>query len=246
MHSIKEKNTHFKTQIKGLFNQFIGIFIIPLISTVITVYSFLIAYELLIIKKAAAYFLLISTLIIWYKALKRSVIIFQENKKTQKETDSKNNIKTLLDTLNNKKNKVYHDIKMESSMLDHLIISTKGLFILETKSYFQGQNEKLKIEFEKSKLFVNDKINEEIIFKINFYSHKIIEKLKPLWEKDLEITKVILFPYRLTEEPFYPIKEDKLFISHQKGFKKEFDESTDIFSNEEFQKLNTLIKEVLI
>lgn len=128
---------------------------------------------------------------------------------------------------------VFHDIVGDNFNLDHVVISEKGIYCIETKTYSKPNAQKPKIKYEDGKLNIDglgDK--SEILDQVKAASGWLKSTLKESTGKDFDVKPVILFPGWWTESD----KKD-IWVLEPKGFPK--------FLNNQANQIPTDIKKMV-
>jgi len=100
-----------------------------------------------------------------------------------------------LDMLREKGYKIFHDIVGENFNIDHVIISTKGIFVIETKTYSKPNDKEAKIRFNGREINVEGlKLSNNPIDQVTASSNWLRNLLKESTGKEFQIRPVIVFP----------------------------------------------------
>lgn len=100
-----------------------------------------------------------------------------------------------LDMLREKGYKIFHDIVGENFNIDHVIISTKGIFVIETKTYSKPNDKEAKIHFNGREINVEGlKLSNNPIDQVTASSNWLRNLLKESTGKEFQIRPVIVFP----------------------------------------------------
>lgn len=100
-----------------------------------------------------------------------------------------------LDDLRENGHRIFHDIIGENFNIDHVIISRKGIYVIETKTYSKPANGNAKIYFDGKKLKVESPgaLNKPII-QVNAASNWLKNIIQETTGKIFPVKPVILFP----------------------------------------------------
>lgn len=91
--------------------------------------------------------------------------------------------------------KVFHDIKGESFNIDHVVVSTKGIYIIETKTHSKPIKGKAEILFDgKTLLFNGADYGNKIIIQVKAEHKWLSELIEELTARKFPIQPVIAFP----------------------------------------------------
>ena len=91
--------------------------------------------------------------------------------------------------------KVLHDIKGDSFNIDHVVISTKGVYLIETKTYSKPIKGNADIVFDGQKLFFNGKsYDDSIIIQVKAEKKWLSDLIEELTARKFPVQPVIAFP----------------------------------------------------
>ncbi len=114
---------------------------------------------------------------------------------------------------------VYHDIKGDSFNVDHVLISTKGIFVIETKTYSKPAIGKSAINYDGQQILVNGKNTyRDIMTQVTAATSYLNKILKESTGKDFEPFPVVLFPGWYIEGNGN--RQGKLWVLEPKAFRK--------------------------
>lgn len=88
---------------------------------------------------------------------------------------------------------IFHDVQGPDFNIDHVVISPKGIFTVETKKLTK-KNPKEIIKFSENKLIINGHYSGEIISQVNAQADWLMGILKASTGKNLKIQPVVVFP----------------------------------------------------
>ena len=129
---------------------------------------------------------------------------------------------------------VYHDILGDKFNVDHVVISPKGIFVIETKTYSKPAKGDARIHFDGQKILING--NEpltDIVTQVSAGSSYIKRILKKSTGKDFDAFPVVLFPGWFVEGEGN--KKGKMWVLEPKAFKKFIDRQQLKLSEEDVQ-----------
>ena len=90
---------------------------------------------------------------------------------------------------------VFHDIVGDKFNLDHVVLSTKGIFVIETKTYSKPKGTDPKIHYDGTHLNIDSIGNkDDVLIQVEAESNWLKEILKESTGKDFNIKPVVLFP----------------------------------------------------
>ncbi|MDD5160063.1 MAG: nuclease-related domain-containing protein [Sulfuricurvum sp.] len=91
--------------------------------------------------------------------------------------------------------KVFHDIKGENFNIDHVVVSTKGIYIIETKTHSKPIKGKAEILFDGKKLLFNGAdYGDRIMIQVKAENKWLSELIEELTARKFPIQPVIAFP----------------------------------------------------
>lgn len=91
--------------------------------------------------------------------------------------------------------KVLHDIKGENFNIDHVVVSTKGIYLIETKTHSKPIKGKAEILFDGKKLLFNGAdYGDRIIIQVKAEHKWLSELIEELTARKFPIQPVIAFP----------------------------------------------------
>ena len=91
--------------------------------------------------------------------------------------------------------KVFHDIKGDNFNIDHVVVSTKGIYIIETKTHSKPIKGKAEIIFDgKQLLFNGADYGDRIIIQVKAENKWLSELIEELTARKFPIQPVITFP----------------------------------------------------
>jgi hypothetical protein len=117
---------------------------------------------------------------------------------------------------------IYHDILGDSFNVDHVVISPKGIYVIETKTYSKPAKGRATITYDGQKIQVNGRESlTDITTQAKAASSYIQKILKDSTGKDLDVFPVILFPGWFVEGEGN--KQGKMWVLEPKVFRKFLD-----------------------
>jgi len=121
--------------------------------------------------------------------------IYKKIKSVKLGRDGERVVGQFLESLREKGHRVFHDLIGDNFNLDHVIISRKGIYVIETKTYSKPAKGESKITFDGKQIFLDRKtfITEPIV-QVTAASKWLKNILKETTGKDFTVKPVILFP----------------------------------------------------
>lgn len=91
--------------------------------------------------------------------------------------------------------KILHDIRGKNFNLDHVVVSTKGIYLIETKTHSKPSKGKTEILFDGKKLLFNGAdYGDRIIIQVKAENKWLSELIEELTARKFPIQPVIAFP----------------------------------------------------
>ena len=91
--------------------------------------------------------------------------------------------------------RVYHDIIGDGFNLDHVLVSTRGIYLIETKTYSKPNKGKTEIEFDGKDFYYNGvKYNDDIRIQVTAAATWLANLIEELTTKKVSVRPVVLFP----------------------------------------------------
>jgi len=112
---------------------------------------------------------------------------------------------------------VFHDILGDGFNIDHVVISEKGIYCIETKTYSKPNTDEPRVHYKDGKLIIDglgDKSN--ILKQVKAASKWLRETLKESTGQEFKVKPVILFPGWWIDTNDY----DDVWVLELKGFPK--------------------------
>ena len=159
--------------------------------------------------------------------------IFKEVKAIKLGRDGERVVGQYLDNLREKGHRIFHDLLGDNFNLDHVIISRKGIYVIETKTYSKPAKGEAKISFDGEKLTIKDfEIQSKPITQVKAASNWLKNILLETTGKSFLVKPVILFPgwyIEYTEQG----KKSKIWVLNPKSLPGFIENQPDIISQED-------------
>ena len=121
--------------------------------------------------------------------------------------------------------RVYHDIKGDSFNVDHVVISEKGIYVIETKTYSKPSNGQSAINYDGQQILINGKETlTDIIVQVSAATSYIKKIINESTGKHFEPFPVVLFPGWFIEGNGN--NQGKMWVLEPKAFRKFLDRQT--------------------
>lgn len=141
--------------------------------------------------KMTTFIALLVSLFSYYKIRK----ISREVKQLKLGRDGERVVGEHLDILREKGYKIFHDIVGENFNIDHVIISTKGIFVIETKTYSKPNDKDAQLHFNGREITVDGlQLSNNPVDQATASSNWLWNLLKESTGKEFQIKPVIVFP----------------------------------------------------
>ncbi|KZY87279.1 hypothetical protein A3742_27310, partial [Oleiphilus sp. HI0071] len=134
---------------------------------------------------------------------------------------------------------IFHDLVGSGFNLDHVLISPKGVFAVETKTYSKPSKGKAVIHIEEGSVLVNgyaatQDINAQLLAQKKWIS----EELSKLSGTKVEACAVLVFPGWYVEGKF---EQAGLWAMNPKGFAKRLQGLDDVYTEEQVRRLANIL-----
>jgi hypothetical protein len=173
-----------------------------------------------------------AVLFVIYGIYKWSKII-KEIKNIKLGRDGERVVGQYLDNLREKGHRIFHDLLGDNFNLDHVIISTKGIFVIETKTYSKPESGEAKIHFDGEKISIEAAgVHTKPIIQVTASSKWLKDILSETTGKIFEVKPVILFPGWFVESTGKRKKSD-IWVLNPKALPTYIDNLPNILSQED-------------
>lgn len=160
---------------------------------------------------------------------------------SSQQVESAQRITNRLDLLQNDSTHVYHNIMVDGFTIDHLIISTRGMFTITMKVY--NRNHGHKLVFRHGVLFFNGRLYDSLLRQMDGHAQCIREHIEMTMGKNYVIRKTSIvvgcFVENLDPEPGIP----EYGIFNENGFFAFFNKQKEVVSVEEVQMMILKLKD---
>jgi len=137
-----------------------------------------------------------------------------------------------LETLRESGAQVYHDILGDKFNVDHVVISNKGIFVVETKTYSKPAKGNAVIKYDGERVLINGRESKtDVITQAKAAASYIKKILKDSTGKEFETFPVVLFPGWFVEGAGN--KKGKLWVLEPKAFRTFVDTQKVILQDED-------------
>jgi len=120
---------------------------------------------------------------------------------------------------------VYHDIVGDSFNVDHVVISEKGIYVVETKTYSKPASGQASVNYDGQKILINGKEPlTDIVVQVKAATSHIQKVINGSTGKNFEPFPVVLFPGWFVDGEGN--NQGKMWVLEPKAFKKFLDRQT--------------------
>ena len=136
--------------------------------------------------------------------------------------------------------KVHHDIVGDGFNIDHVLISTKGVYLIETKTYSKPLKGKTEIEFDGLDFYYNGvKYDDNIQVQVMAGSTWLKNIIEELTIKKVEVKPVVVFPgwfVKMTRE-----HESNIWALNPRNLHAFINKQKDVISKEDVQLISNYL-----
>lgn len=101
----------------------------------------------------------------------------------------------LLNFFREAKMRVFHDVTGDNFNLDHVVVSTRGIYLVETKTYSKPAKGKAEITFNGKTIFKNGQsIGDDILIQVTAGSKWLSDLIEELTAKKFTVQPAVVFP----------------------------------------------------
>lgn len=159
--------------------------------------------------------------------------ILKEVKAIKLGRDGERAVGQYLENLRENGHRIFHDLVGDNFNLDHVIISRKGIYVIETKTYSKPAKGEAKIGFDGERLTIKDLwVQTKPITQVNAASNWLKNILLETTGKDFSIKPVILFPGWYVESTEQG-KKSCVWVLNPKALPSYIENQPDIISQED-------------
>ncbi|HBG62157.1 MAG: hypothetical protein A2Y03_00525 [Omnitrophica WOR_2 bacterium GWF2_38_59] len=147
--------------------------------------------------------------------------------------DGERDVGQYLENLRESGYRVFHDIIGDNFNLDHVIISTKGLYVIETKTYRKPLKGDSRITFDGKKLIIPGcKEQSGPIVQVNAAASWLKNRIQESTGKSFSVKPVILFPGWYVEST-EKAKQSNVWVLSPKAFPTYIDNQPEVMTKED-------------
>lgn len=140
-------------------------------------------------------FFLIATVAVTIYCVIKVYKIIQKVKLLKLARDGEKAVGQYLENFRANGDRVFHDIVGNNFNLDHIIVSTHGIFVIETKTYSKPKGQEALITYDDSGITVDGyNTGQKLLIQAKSEAKWLKEMLKSGTGKDFEVKTAIVFP----------------------------------------------------
>jgi len=140
-----------------------------------------------------------------------------------------------LEDLRKKGCRVFHDIVGKDFNLDHVVLSEKGIFVIETKTYSKPRKGECKIVYDGSHLrFQGEHPTDKPLIQVTAASKWLRDVLKESTGKDFQVKPVVVFPGWYVESTG-AAKNSNIWVLNPKALPKFIENQPDSLKTEDMK-----------
>lgn len=181
------------------------------------------------------------TVLLFIYSVRKSLKIFRHMRNCYKGMEGERLVGEMLNKLSCDSVRVFHDVCGDCFNVDHLIISTRGIFTIETKHYDRKKG--YKFLYQDGKLLFNGRVCKTLLNQMDGEANFISEKLESLCGRNYPVQKVAIIIGAYIENPARDFS--KYWILNESGFPKFFSNAKEILSIDEVRSIANQVTEWL-
>ena len=218
----------------GILSLFLGFFIL-------TICVWLFYFGVVDLNLTFAITLTVVTVGIFIYGFRKSRRLIKHMRNCYKGMEGERLVGEMLNKMSNDSVRVFHDVCGDCFNVDHLIISTRGIFTIETKHYDRKKG--YKFLYQDGMLLFNGRQCKTILNQMDGEASFISEKIESLCGRVYPIQKVAIIIGAYIENPARDFS--KYWILNESGFLKFFEKNKESLSIEEVRSIANQVTEWL-
>lgn len=152
--------------------------------------------------------------------------------------DGERAVGQFLETLTDKKCRIFHDVVVDGFNIDHVMVSSKGVFAIETKTYSKPKKGSAVIKYVGDTLIINDeRSSKDELIQAKAAANWLKHFFKETLDRRLEVKPVLLFPGWYIENG----SRDDVWVLEPKAFAKFYENRDVVWDKDEVLKLSTAL-----
>jgi len=181
------------------------------------------------------------TVLLFIYSVRKSLKLFRHMRNCYKGMEGERLVGEMLNKLSCDSVRVIHDVCGDCFNVDHLIISTRGIFTIETKHYDRKKG--YKFLYQDGKLLFNGRVCKTLLNQMDGEANFISEKLESLCGRNYPIQKVAVIIGAYIDNPAKDFS--KYWILNESSFPKFFTNAKEIISIDEVRSIANQVTEWL-
>jgi len=137
----------------------------------------------------------IMTLLVMVVSVFKIFPLIKKIKALKQGRDGEKAVAEMLNFYREAKMKVFHDIVGDNFNVDHVVVSTRGIFLVETKTYSKPMKGKTEITFNGQAIVKNGyTLNDDILVQVKASSKWLGDLIEELTAKKVQVQPAVVFP----------------------------------------------------
>ncbi|MBR3070388.1 nuclease-related domain-containing protein [Fibrobacter sp.] len=208
---------------------------------VLTVYIWLFYFGVWNITLGLAITFSVFTFGVLVYGIRKSLKLIRHMRNCYKGMEGERLVGEMLNKLSCDSIRVFHDVCGDCFNVDHLIISTRGIFTIETKHYDRKKG--YKFLYQDGKLLFNGRVCKTLLNQMDGEANFISEKLESLCGRNYPVQKVAIIVGAYIENPARDFS--RYWILNESGFPKFFSNAKESLSIDEVRSIANQVTEWL-
>lgn len=208
---------------------------------ILTLYIWLFYFGVWNITLGLAITFSVFTLGVLVYGIRKSLKLIRHIRNCYKGMEGERLVGEMLNKLSCDSVRVFHDVCGDCFNVDHLIISTRGIFTIETKHYDRKKG--YKFLYQDGKLLFNGRVCKTLLNQMDGEANFISEKLESLCGRNYPVQKVAIIIGAYIENPARDFS--KYWILNESGFPKFFANAKETLSIDEVRSIANQVTEWL-
>jgi len=133
--------------------------------------------------------------------------------------------------------RVYHDIQGDGFNIDHVLVSRKGVFTIETKSVCKGKGQCI-VEYSGDSLLINGrKPDRDPLVQAKAQAKWFREQLSGMTGKNFDVKPVIIYAGWFVQKT-HPAAQNEVWVLHEAAFRKYYNYRPDFLTEVDVSSLD--------
>ena len=223
------------------YESYYGIWCFFLAFFILTLYVWFFYCGVFDVTLGFAITLSVFTLGVFIYGFRKSVKLIKHIRNCYKGMEGERLVGEMLNKMSCDSIRVFHDVCGDCFNVDHLIVSTRGIFTIETKHYDRKKG--YRFLFQDGKLLFNGRVCKTLLNQMDGEANFISEKLESLCGRTYPIQKVAVIIGAYIENPAEDFS--KYWILNENSFPKFFNKAKEKISIEEVRSIANQVTEWL-